>query len=107
MSHEYGYRFKEFARSKLTKSGIDFTKMVLIENNNYISDEAALIDHDEYKEFIKNSNKIINEAINYLNDYIKYKNGKGEFSAQEINRKFRYSSLKHFDYILKKYKYIP
>lgn len=106
MSHKYGYRFKESSRSKLTKSGIDFTKMILLENDNYLSDGIALIDKDEYNEFMKNSNIIISDAIDYLNDYIKYKNGDCQPSLQESHRKFKYSSLKHFDYILKKYKYI-
>lgn len=103
MNHKNGYHFKNSIRSKTHKSGIDYSKMVLIDNSDYISDSAGIIDPDEYKEFVQNEEKIISDSVNYLKDYIDFSNGESKLSAEANKRKFGYTSLCHFTDLLKKY----
>lgn len=107
MNHDFGYRFKTSARSRKNKSAIDYSKIVLIEKyEEYISNKPAIVDHDEYIEFVKNSKKIISEAIKYMEDYVKFRNEDEKQHSISDLRKFKYTSLKYFDDILKKYKLI-
>lgn len=50
ITHKNSYLFKHSKRSKKTKSGLDYSKVVLIQNDEYIDSKRAIIDQDEYKE---------------------------------------------------------
>lgn len=75
-THKYAYRFKKSKRSKYNKSGVDYKKMIIIRNLDYIDDDnIAVIDKDEY---------------------IDYKTGKQNISEQEAKRRYEFSSLQYF-----------
>lgn len=44
INHKYAYKFKNSNRSKRTKSGLDYSKIVIIKNNDYIENGNAIID---------------------------------------------------------------
>lgn len=48
IQHKYAFRFKNTRRSREHKSGLDYTKIVIITKNDYIDTKAALIDKDEF-----------------------------------------------------------
>ena len=62
--------FHGIKRSIQTKSGLDYSKIVLINNDIYIDNNQAIVDQDEYNEVWKHINKIVKEAITYVDDYI-------------------------------------
>ncbi len=76
ITHKYAYRFKKSKRSKYNKSSVDYKKMIIIRNLDYIDDDnIAVIDKDEY---------------------IDYKTGKQNISEQEAKRRYEFSSLQYF-----------
>lgn len=98
ISHKYAYTFNTSDRSKNAKykSGLDYTKMVIIKNLDYISNETAIIDDDEYVETVQNIERIKEGALNYLNSYIDHLNGKKKLHPREFSRRFDLSSLPYF-----------
>lgn len=62
ISHPYAYHFKHSKRSKYHKSGLDYTKIVIISNTNYLDTQDAIIDKDEFKETMSNLLRIKDEA---------------------------------------------
>ena len=42
--------FKGTQRSKRTKSGLDYSKLVLIKDNEYLDNKKAIVDKDEFNE---------------------------------------------------------
>lgn len=49
ISHNYAYHFKSSVRSRKHRSGLDYTKIVIISNNEHIDSKGALVDQDEYR----------------------------------------------------------
>ena len=97
ITHKYAYRFKKSKRSKYNKSGVDYKKMIIIRNLDYIDDDnIAVIDKDEYIEFVQNLTRIQSQALSFLNEYIDYKTGKQNISEQEAKRRYEFSSLQYF-----------
>lgn len=96
ISHSYAYRFKNSKRSRKHKSGLDYTKIVIINNSKYIEDKNIIIDQDEYKETIQYFSKIKMQALQYVEDYIAYIQGTNPLSYQEFKRRYNYSTLKYF-----------
>lgn len=99
MNHSNGYHFKTTVRSTTHKSGIDYSKMVIISETNYLVDGVA-IDRDEYLEMVHNINKIVNDASRYLEAYILHKSGKKVLHPNKYLRKYGKSTLPYFDSIL-------
>ena len=52
ISHNYAYLFTKSARSRKSRSGLDYSKTVIIKNPQYLGKEPAVIDRDEYIETI-------------------------------------------------------
>ena len=96
ISHSYAYRFKNSKRSRKHKSGLDYTKIVIINNSKYIEDKNTIIDKDEYKETIQYFSKIKMQALKYVEDYIEHVQGTNLLSCQEFKRRYNYSTLKYF-----------
>ena len=48
--HKYAYHFKTTSRSKIHKSGLDYTKIVIVNKSEYIDEKNAIIDKDEFNE---------------------------------------------------------
>lgn len=73
ISHKYAYHFKNSIRSRMHKSGLDYTKIVIIADAKYIDTQDALIDKDEYNETMVNLEKIKSEALAfYMFSPLKY-----------------------------------
>ena len=75
INHKYAYKFKNSIRSRKSKFGLDYSKMVIIENSDYLSTQNAVIDTDEYKEtrqnieYTKTKQETIHKWISLLHDY--------------------------------------
>lgn len=66
ISHKYAYHFKNSKRSQKHKSGLDYTKIVILSETKYIDTKDALIDKDEYNETVMYLEKIKSEALKYF-----------------------------------------
>ena len=98
--HPYAYHFTSSKRAKLSKSGLDYTKIVIIQNQDYISKCDAIIDNDEYRETVVNIDRIVREACQFVNDYVLHVKGEFLLHPKEFNRRYEYSSLVYFHDVL-------
>ncbi|MGL5676990.1 MAG: type III toxin-antitoxin system TenpIN family toxin [Cellulosilyticaceae bacterium] len=94
--HQYRYAFKKSARSRQHKSGLDYTKMIIVRNSAYIDTNQAIVDNDEYIETITNIETIKAQVFLFLNDYIKHIQGEALLHPVEYKRRYQYSPLKYF-----------
>lgn len=102
MSHSYGYRFRSSKRSRLHKSGLDYTKIVLLTDIQYLDTQSAtVVDQDEYKETMQNLSRIAREAFGFINDYKNHLNGIKQLHPREWQRRYGRSTLPYFDDMLR------
>lgn len=100
--HKYAYHFKNSARSKQCQSGLDYTKVALIKNNDYLDvTTPAIVDQDEYKETVQNMPRIVQEVYDYISDYKDDLNGIKKLHPKEWKRRYGMSTLSYFDELLK------
>ena len=75
--HKYAYHFQTSERSRKYHSGLDFTKVVIVTNQEFINEDSTVVDQDEYKEVIYNIGKIIDSVIKFIDDLCRtYKRNK-------------------------------
>ena len=96
ISHKYAYHFKNSARSIMHKSGLDYTKIVLITDTRFIDTQDALIDKDEYNETMVNLEKIKAEALAFVKEYVSHIKGEQLLHPKEFKRRYLFSPLKYF-----------
>ncbi len=98
--HKQAFLFKDSRRSRQTRSGLDYSKMVIIKNaDKYLTNQNVAVDNDEYNEAQRNIERIVFEALDYLDSYIEYvKNGEAGNANTRI--RFKYSTLRYFNDIL-------
>ena len=96
ISHKYAYHFKNSARSIMHKSGLDYTKIVLITDTRFIDTQDALIDKDEYNETMVNLEKIKSEALAFVEEYVSHIKGEQLLHPKEFKRRYLFSPLKYF-----------
>ena len=96
ISHKYAYHFKNSARSIMHKSGLDYTKIVLITDTRFIDTQDALIDKDEYNETMVNLEKIKAEALAFVEEYVSHIKGEQLLHQKEFKRRYLFSPLKYF-----------
>lgn len=96
IGHKNAFMFTGTARSRKTKSGLDYSKIVIIKDISYFDSTPAIVDSDEYTEMIKNLPNIISEATNYVNTYISHINGTAPIHPRNFTRKYQYSTLPYF-----------
>ena len=96
ISHKYAHHFKNSARSIMHKSGLDYTKIVLITDTRFIDTQDALIDKDEYNETMVNLEKIKAEALAFLEEYVSHIKGEQLLHPKEFKRRYLFSPLKYF-----------
>ena len=102
VNHKYAYHFKNSARSRQSRSGLDYTKAVLIRNTDYLDTTTpAVVDQDEYKEAVMNMPRIVREVFEYISDYKDDLNGKKQLHPREKARRYGMSALPYFDELLK------
>lgn len=96
--HKYCYKFKNTTRDTSTSTAIDFSKTVVIKNEDYLSNFAK-IDNEEFKELNDKYYFIIKKFTKYVNDYIKiittYSSDSYEYKSM------KYSTLQYFHHELK------
>lgn len=101
IGHKNAFMFTGTVRSKKTKSGLDYSKIVIIKDNDYFdSTTAAIVDRDEYAEMMKNLPTIVREANDYVNTDINHVNGTVPMHPREFARKYQYSTLPYFHNIM-------
>ena len=90
------YHFKNTHRSQKHRSGLDYTKIIIIKNKEFLDSKDALIDKDEFNETVKNLNKIKRQALRFVQDYIDHISGKRLLHLKEFKRRYQYSTLQYF-----------
>ena len=88
-------------RSQKHRSGLDYTKTVIISNMEYVESKGALLDKDEYNETIINVKRIKREALQFVEDYVVHATGKKMLQEQGLRRRYHYSPLRYFHKELK------
>lgn len=96
ISHPYSFRFKHTVRSGKHKSGLDYTKIVIINDTSYLSSQNALIDKDEFNATMIHLEQIKQEALSFIEDYVNHINGIKPLHTQEFLRRYRFSPLQYF-----------
>jgi hypothetical protein len=101
INHRNAYHFTGTQRSLKSRSGLDYSKTVVIKNGDYIdSATPAIVDQDEYSEMMKNLPAIVQQVLDYVNAYIGHKNGTAPLHPREYTRRYSFSTLPYFDSIL-------
>lgn len=92
ITHNVCYKFNESGRDTKYKTGIDYSKAVIVNDNTFIG-EKANIDDKEYLELKKNFYKIRKKFLRYVDDYISLMHKEKKY----VNEKnYKYSTLKYF-----------
>lgn len=94
--HPYSFHFRKSERSRKHKSGLDYTKIIIIKNTDYLDSKDALIDKDEFNETMIYLEKIKEEALNYVEDYVKHVKNEEMLHTSEFQRRYRFSTLQYF-----------
>jgi protein AbiQ len=74
--HPYAFHFSKTKRSKAHKSGLDYSKIIIITKTNYLDSTDAIVDKDEYNETMINLERIKKDALDYVEEYMECMNGK-------------------------------
>lgn len=97
INHKYAFKFKNSVRSRKSNSGLDYSKIIIVTNSEYIGKTDAIIDKDEFNETRDNIEYIKNDTQRYIDNYVGYMSGKLlKYDEKEFNRIYRYSTLKYF-----------
>jgi hypothetical protein len=101
INHQNAFLFTGTQRSKRTRSGLDYSKIVLIQKRSYLDSTAsAIVDRDEYREMMKNLSTIVQEASDYVYAYIRHMRGTALLHPRAFARKYQFSTLPYFHDIL-------
>ena len=79
---------------------MDYSKITIIKNKDYIENQPATIDKDEYNETMIHIDKIVAEAISYVEAYISHINKTKILHQREFSRKYGFSTLPYFHDVL-------
>lgn len=96
IKHKYAYHFKSSRRSQLHKSGLDYTKTVILQNIDYIDTKPAVIDKDEFNETVRNINIIQAEVTDFIDAYVNHILNLKPIHHREFERRYKYSPLQYF-----------
>lgn len=100
INHGNAYMFRNSQRSRYCRSGLDYSKSVIIKDAAYLDSATAIVDQDEYTEAMRNMNTIAQEVVAYVDTYVGHLNGSNPIHEREFQRKYRFSSLKYFHDLL-------
>lgn len=100
INHNNAYMFKNTARSIKSKSGLDYSKMVIIKESRYLHASNVIVDNDEYVETVKHIKEIVSDTVFYLDTYIGHINGTSPLHPKEYDRRYRFSTLPYFNDII-------
>ena len=96
ITHSNAFYFKKSVRSRKSRSGLDYSKAVIIHNVEYISKENAVIDQDEFIETVENIDRIRSEMSQFIEGYCSHISGKKVLHEKEFKRRYGYSPIKYF-----------
>ena len=96
ITHPYAYHFRKSARSRKHKSGLDYSKIVIVSKLEYIDSRQAVVDQDEYRETVIQIEKIKQEAFDFVQEYVLHVNGTKLLPVQEFKRRYAFSPLRYF-----------
>lgn len=94
--HKYAFHFTTTVRSRTHRSGLDYSKIVILEKTDYIDTSDAIIDKDEFKETMINLKQIKREALAFVEDYVDHIKGIRLLHEKEFDRRYGFSPLKYF-----------
>ena len=94
--HPYAFHFSKTKRSKAHKSGLDYSKIIIITKTNYLDSTDAIVDKDEYNETMINLERIKKDALDYVEEYMEFTNGKRKLHKKMFDRKYGFSTLQYF-----------
>ena len=100
INHKTAFMFNGTQRSRHTRSGLDYSKIVLIKDNDYIDSQTAIVDQDEYKETMTHLSTIVSDVDQYITTYVAHVNGSQTLHPREYARKYQFSTLPYFHDIL-------
>lgn len=100
VKHKYAFHFKNTVRSSEHKSGLDYTKIVIIKDTAFLDNKDALIDKDEYNQTVKNIEKIQQKSLKFVEEYIQHIKGTKKLDIEEFTRRYKFTSLQYFHDIL-------
>lgn len=100
ISHKNAFLFTGTKRSRYTRSGLDYTKIVMIRDSTYLDSVKAVVDQDEYKETITHIQTIVKAVLGYVDTYIGHVSGVSRIHKREYERKYRFSTLPYFHDIM-------
>ena len=93
------FKFKKSIRSKRANSGLDYSKIVIIQKSEYIGTADAVVDQDEFNETRDNIEYIKNDAQKYIDDYV---DGMKEKRLNAIKRNLSVSiNIQHYNIFTK------
>ena len=76
------------------KSGLDYSKIVIVQKKEYLENFDAVVDRDEYKETRDNIEYIRKDAQAYIDDYVNQISGNlQKYDEKEFQRINNYSTL--------------
>ncbi len=96
MHHKNGYKFRKSRRSRYHQSGLDYSKIVIIRDRQFICASPAIVDKDEYVEMVSNIKRIAREAQNYISTYTNHVSGAKTLDANEFRLRYNCSTLPYF-----------
>ncbi len=100
INHKNSFMFRGTQRSMSSKSGLDYTKIILINKKIYIDNKKVVVDQDEYNEVQKNLVRIVTEAVAYVDGYINHITGISPMHPRQFARKYQFSTLPYFHDIM-------
>lgn len=101
IQHNDAFLFTNTIRSLENRSGLDYKKVILIKDTNYLNTTTpAIVDSDEYKMMMSNIKIIINEICDYITTYVNHIKGIKSLHRREFLRHYLYSTLPYFHNIL-------
>ena len=75
---------------------MDYSKIIIINEPKYIESKSSIIDKDEFLKTKKYITIIKNQAIKYVDTYVKHCNGISVLDEEEFQRKYKMSTLPYF-----------
>ena len=94
--HKNAFLFTNTKRSKKYASGLDYSKIIIINEPKYIESKSSIIDKDEFLKTKKYITTIKNQAIKYVDTYVNHCNGICVLDEEEFQRKYQMSTLPYF-----------
>lgn len=95
LNHQQGFHFPQHNHLNGGNPGIDYSKMLIVKNDNYIG-QATLIEPSQMAFFNANIATIQQEIFGYLEGYINHINGTTILHPRQFIRKYQYTTLKYF-----------